>query len=258
MGLSLSFSVAAKNDSFIADAKRFQQILSNLVHNAIKFTPADGHVSVQVWQEAQMSVFQVTDSGIGIPESQKDLLFEKFKQLESPFQRRYSGTGLGLAMTKRLVELHGGSIHVESVVGKGSVFTVRLPVRKTDNAEARYEVPRTLGTNARRVLLLETEEDSAGIICDLLTADGYEVIWSVEVDQLLAQLSSLQPVMLIADLSLLSHNLEDIKSIQLSITALGAKVLALLSQPISQSSHIAHHDTLEKPIDPKALLEKLF
>ncbi|MEO1621833.1 MAG: ATP-binding protein [Cyanobacteria bacterium J06632_3] len=256
VGLSLSFSVAAKNDSFIADAKRFQQILSNLVHNAIKFTPADGHVSVQVWQEAQMSVFQVTDSGIGIPESQKDLLFEKFKQLESPFQRRYSGTGLGLAMTKRLVELHGGSIHVESVVGKGSVFTVRLPVRKTDNAEARYEVPRTLGTNARRVLLLETEEDSAGIICDLLTADGYEVIWSVEVDQLLAQLSSLQPVMLIADLSLLSHNLEDIKSIQLSITALGAKVLALLSQPISQSSHIAHHDTLEKPIDPKALLEK--
>ncbi|MEO0768287.1 MAG: ATP-binding protein [Cyanobacteria bacterium J06649_4] len=256
VSLSLSFSVAAEKDRFTADFKRLQQILSNLVHNAIKFTPAEGSVSVQVWREAQTCVFQVTDSGIGIPESQRDLLFEKFKQLESPFQRQYSGTGLGLAMTKRLVELHGGSIHVESVVGSGSSFTVRLPVREATMAEGRYQVPRTIGANTKRVLLVEVEEDSAGIICDLLTADGYEVIWLGEADQLLPQLSSLQPALLIADLSLLSHNLDDIKAIQLSITAMGAKVLALLGQPASQSSHIAHHDTLNKPIDPKMLLEK--
>ena len=74
---------------------------------------------------------------------------------------------------------------------------------------------------------------------------------------MLSQLESLQPAMLIADLSLLSHDLDEIKKVQLSITDLGTKVLALLGQPMSQSSHIAHHDTLDKPIDPKILLEKV-
>ncbi|MEL6262259.1 MAG: ATP-binding protein [Cyanobacteria bacterium J06626_6] len=255
--MSLLFEVQPSADSFSADAKRLEQILSNLVHNAIKFTPAGGKVTLRVWQEAQVTIFQVTDTGIGIPDSQRDQLFEKFKQLESPFQRQYSGTGLGLAMTKRLVELHGGSIQVESTVGKGSTFSVRLPGQAAGLANPRYRVPSTLSANDKRVLLVEREENSAAIVCDLLTADGYEVIWIVETDQLLAQLESLRPVMLAADLSLLSHDLEEIKSIQLSITAIGAKVLALLGQSGSPSSHIAHHDTLEKPIDPKLLLKKV-
>lgn len=255
--LTLTLNIGDESDLFRADAKRLEQILSNLIHNAIKFTPAAGCVSLNIWQEAQVTVFEINDTGIGIPESQRGLLFEKFKQLESPFQRQYSGTGLGLAMTKRLVELHGGSIHVDSTVGQGSTFTVRLPLQSAILSKVRYEVPSTLASRPNRILLFELEEDTAGIVCDLLTADGYEVIWLVESEQLLTQLSSLQPAMLIADLSLLSHNLDDIKSIQLSITAMGAKVLALLGQPVSHSSHIAHHDTLEKPIDPKCLLEKV-
>ena len=103
---------------------------------------------------------------------------------------------------------------------------------------------------------LRVEEDSAAIICDLLTADGYEVIWLVEPEKMLAQLEQLQPAMLIADLSLLSHDRDEIKAIQLTMTASDTKVLALLGQPVSESSHIAHHDTLDKPIDPKILLEK--
>ena len=255
--LSLLFEVIATDNSFSADAKRLEQILSNLVHNAIKFTPAGGKVTLRVRQEAQITIFQVKDTGIGIPDSQRDQLFEKFKQLESPFQRQYSGTGLGLAMTKRLVELHGGSIQVESRVGEGSTFSVRLPSQTVVLANPRYQMPSTLSANDKRVLLVEREENSAAIVCDLLTADGYEVIWLVETDQLLSQLESLRPVMLAADLSLLSHDLADVKSIQLSITAIGAKVLALVGQSGSPSSHIAHHDTLEKPIDPKLLLEKV-
>ncbi|MEL6456603.1 MAG: ATP-binding protein, partial [Cyanobacteria bacterium J06623_5] len=189
--MSLLFEVQPSADSFSADAKRLEQILSNLVHNAIKFTPAGGKVTLRVWQEAQVTIFQVTDTGIGIPDSQRDQLFEKFKQLESPFQRQYSGTGLGLAMTKRLVELHGGSIQVESTVGKGSTFSVRLPGQAAGLANPRYRVPSTLSANDKRVLLVEREENSAAIVCDLLTADGYEVIWIVETDQLLAQLESL-------------------------------------------------------------------
>ncbi|MEO0769221.1 MAG: ATP-binding protein [Cyanobacteria bacterium J06649_4] len=255
---SATLETAASAQPFRADAKRLSQILANLVRNAIKFTPAGGRVTLRIWQEAQTTVFQVQDTGIGIPESQKSLLFDTFKQLESPFQRQYPGTGLGLAMTKRLVELHGGLIQVDSVVGEGSSFTVRLPMQTAAHDSARYEVPTTtrLHHGHKRVLLLEKEEDSAAIICDLLTADGYEVIWLVEPEQTLAQLELLEPTILIADLSLLSHDLNEIKSIQLTITAIGAKVLALLGQPASQSSHIAHHDTLDKPLDPKKLLEK--
>ncbi len=255
--LSLQFDISLEENAFHADVRRLRQIISNLMHNAIKFTPAGGKVSLRVSREGQFGVFQVEDTGIGISESQRGLLFEKFKQLESPFQRQYSGTGLGLAMTKRLVELHGGMIQVRSIVGEGSVFSVRLPIQAPKIESDRYQVSLAMSDRSKRILLLEVQEDSAAIICDLLTADGYEVIWQEDVDKMLSQLESLRPAMLIADLSLLSHDLEEIKKIQLSITDVGTKVLALLGQPMSYSSHIAHHDTLEKPIDPKKLLDKV-
>ncbi len=255
--LSLVLEVTAQEDSFRADAKRLQQILANLIHNAIKFTPAGGQVTLRVRCEDQVGIFQVEDTGIGIPEAQQGLLFEKFKQLESPFQRQYSGTGLGLAMTKRLVDLHGGTIQIKSKVGKGSIFSVRLPAQLSQNVSTRYQVPTTLAAGSKRILLLESRENSAAIICDLLTADGYEVIWHPEAETILTQIESLQPAMLIADLSILSHNPSNLKDIQLAITSMGAKVLALLDKSDSESSHMAHHDTLSKPIDPKQLLEKV-
>ncbi|MGB5914589.1 MAG: ATP-binding protein, partial [Phormidesmis sp.] len=255
--LSLSLEVSAKEDSFCADAKRLRQILSNLIHNAIKFTPAGGQVVLRVRCEDQVGIFQVEDTGIGIPEAQQGMLFEKFKQLESPFQRQYSGTGLGLAMTKRLVELHGGTIQVKSKVDKGSLFSVRLPAQPSQSTSTRYQVPTTLAAGTKRILLLESQENSAAIICDLLTADGYEVIWHPESETILTQVESLRPAMLIADLSILSNNSSNLKDIQLAITAMGAKVIALLDKPSSESSHMAHHDTLSKPIDPKQLLKKV-
>ncbi len=256
--LTLTCSLSAEADVFQADANRLQQILSNLVHNALKFTPTDGEVNVRVWRESQVAVFQIKDTGIGIPESQQDLLFEKFKQLESPFQRQYSGTGLGLAMTKRLVELHGGSIQVDSQVGKGSTFTVRLPANAATRATPpRYQVPSTLEGHKERIILLETDDNNAAIACEMLTAAGYEVIWLINADQLAAQLELLQPVLLMADLSLLNPDFSNIKALQLSVTTLNTKVLALAKPPASVPSLMAHHDTLDKPIDPKLLLEKV-
>ncbi|MGD1900067.1 MAG: ATP-binding protein [Phormidesmis sp.] len=255
--LSVSFDLTPEQDSFRADTRRLQQIISNLVHNAIKFTPAGGRVTLRVRRDGDVGIFQIEDTGIGIPESQQDLLFEKFKQLESPFQRQYSGTGLGLAMTKRLVELHGGTIQVKSEVGHGSVFSVRLPIQSLKRSHHRYEVPPTLSANRKRVLLLEKKENSAAIICDLLTADGYEVIWQVEVDQIISQLESLQPAVLIADLSLLGDEIRGLREMQLMLTAIDAKVLALVAEPITESLHVAHHDTLSKPIDPKKLIKKI-
>lgn len=254
---SVDSKIAPDADTFRADASRLQQIIANLLHNAIKFTPAGGQVTLRGWREPQTAVFQIEDTGIGIPESQKDVLFETFKQLESPFQRQYSGTGLGLAMTKRLVELHSGSIQVDSQVGQGSTFTVRLPVQVRPRVPSRYQVPATIGDAAERVVLLETDADNAAIVCETLTAAGYEVIWLVEPGRLAAQLDVLRPVMLIADLALLGADLDKIKAIQLSVAALNTKVLALTAKKVSVRSPVAHHDILRKPTTPKTLLKKV-
>ena len=128
VNLKLDLKFEPLCDRFAADRQRVQQILWNLLSNAVKFTPAGGQVILRIWMENNHAVFQVEDTGIGIPEQQLPLLFEKFQQLNSPYCRLYEGTGMGLALTKHLVELHRGRIEVESTVGVGSSFTVWLPI----------------------------------------------------------------------------------------------------------------------------------
>ncbi|WP_341526367.1 GAF domain-containing sensor histidine kinase [Nostoc sp. UHCC 0302] len=125
--LRLDLQINPQRDRFTADAERVEQIILNLLTNAVKFTPEGGNVILRLWVEDDTAVFQVEDTGIGIPEEQLPLLFEKFQQLDTPYRRRYEGTGLGLALTKQLVELHRGRIEVESTVGIGSIFTVWIP-----------------------------------------------------------------------------------------------------------------------------------
>ncbi|NET71636.1 MAG: GAF domain-containing sensor histidine kinase [Sphaerospermopsis sp. SIO1G2] len=125
--LQLDLQINPSNDIFSADVGRVEQILWNLLNNAIKFTPEDGKVTLRLWMEDNAAIFQVEDTGIGIPEEKLALLFEKFQQLDTPYRRRYEGTGVGLALAKQLVELHRGRIEVESTVGVGSIFTVWIP-----------------------------------------------------------------------------------------------------------------------------------
>ncbi|MBU7583802.1 MAG: GAF domain-containing sensor histidine kinase [Nostoc sp. TH1S01] len=129
VNLKLDLQIDPRRDRFSADAERIEQILWNLLTNAIKFTPEGGSVTLRIWVEDNTAVFQVEDTGIGISEEQLPLMFEKFQQLDTPYRRRYEGTGLGLALTKQLVELHRGRIEVESTVGIGSIFTVWIPAQ---------------------------------------------------------------------------------------------------------------------------------
>ncbi len=98
----------------------------NLLSNAVKFTDA-GTVSLKVNKNAGKINFSVIDSGIGITEADQATLFEPFRQLDSSFKRKYEGTGLGLALTRKLAQLHGGDITLTSILGHGSCFTVYLP-----------------------------------------------------------------------------------------------------------------------------------
>lgn len=111
-----------------ADTGKLKQMLLNLVSNAVKFTPNGGRVTIGVNRVDGAVEMSVADTGIGIAESDRGRLFEAFRQIDSPTASHQQGTGLGLALTKRYVELHGGEIRFVSEVGRGSTFTLRLPL----------------------------------------------------------------------------------------------------------------------------------
>jgi signal transduction histidine kinase len=113
-----------------ADPHKMVQMLLNLVSNAVKFTPEGGSVTIAVQRQAEIVEISVTDTGIGIAKSDLDRLFREFQQLDSGPGRHQEGTGLGLALTKRLAALHGGDVRVVSEPGKGSVFTLELPLEQ--------------------------------------------------------------------------------------------------------------------------------
>jgi PAS domain S-box-containing protein len=125
----VSISVAAELERVTLDQQKFKQVLYNLVSNGIKFTDDGGAVEISA-QPYNGGYFKlsVNDTGIGIKPEDLQRLFREFEQLESGTSRRYEGTGLGLALTRKIVELQGGSISVESKIGKGSVFSVVLPL----------------------------------------------------------------------------------------------------------------------------------
>ena len=124
-GLTLTIECPEDLPPVLADATRVQQVVVNLLHNAIKFTPSGGLVLVRADQEEQAVLFSVTDTGIGIATADLARIFERFYKVDR--SRATSGTGLGLAIARHLVEAHGGRIWAESEVGKGSTFYFTIP-----------------------------------------------------------------------------------------------------------------------------------
>ena len=159
---------------FIGDADRIRQVIANLASNAVKFTHT-GHVLVSVdvvvpdTGAAEVMV-AVSDTGIGIPESQLERLFDKFTQADASTTRRYGGTGLGLAISKSLVQLMGGTMGVESTVGEGSTFAFALPLRVDDRAEAG---PAPAGVLAgRRVLIVDDNDVNRRVVHEQISSWG--------------------------------------------------------------------------------------
>ncbi len=109
------------------DIGKIQQILSNLVSNAIKFTPQGGTVSLRGRPDKDVLVIEVEDTGVGIAEDEQELVFDKFRQTANPMTRDFSGTGLGLSIVRELIRILGGEVHLQSELGKGSMFTIKLP-----------------------------------------------------------------------------------------------------------------------------------
>jgi signal transduction histidine kinase len=128
-GIQLGLEVDAQLAEFSGDERKFKQIMLNLLSNAVKFTPDGGKVDVAAKKLNGNLEVAVRDTGIGIAPEDQAVVFEEFRQVGRDPMRKAEGTGLGLALTKRFVELHGGAIRLESTPGKGSTFPVSLPLR---------------------------------------------------------------------------------------------------------------------------------
>lgn len=128
-GIALSLKADKKIKTIQADERKLKQIIFNLLSNAVKFTLDGGKLGLEAKTNKKAVKITVWDTGIGIAPEDQERIFGEFQQVDSSFSRNYEGTGLGLALTKKLVELHGGKIWVESKLGKGSRFTFSIPIR---------------------------------------------------------------------------------------------------------------------------------
>src|SRR5439155_4293433 len=117
-----------------------QQILSNLLSNAIKFTPEGGRVLVKAEADPLHLILTVTDTGVGIAPEEQELVFEEFRQSGNPLTREHAGTGLGLSIVRELSKLLGGEVALQSELGRGSSFTVRLPLQLSDHSRLEFNL----------------------------------------------------------------------------------------------------------------------
>jgi signal transduction histidine kinase len=127
-GILLGQQVDPKLGEITADERKFKQILLNLLSNAVKFTPDNGRIDITARREENDIAVAVHDTGIGIAPEDQGAVFEEFRQVGRDYTSKHEGTGLGLALTKKFVELHGGRIWLESEPGKGSTFTFTIPI----------------------------------------------------------------------------------------------------------------------------------
>jgi PAS domain S-box-containing protein len=164
----------AESITVSADPTRLAQIITNMLENALKFTPPGGSVDVDVAREGEDAVLQVTDTGIGIAPETLSRIFELFAQGEQSIDRSAGGLGIGLSLSRRLVEMHGGTIVAASEgIGRGAQFTVRLPV-ETEQVSQAPSSP--AGPDpSRRVLIIEDNDDAREALRLLLESLGHEV-----------------------------------------------------------------------------------
>src|SRR5436305_9670547 len=122
------------------DVTKLQQILQNLLSNAIKFTPEGGRVLLKAEVDLRQVVLTVSDTGVGIAPEEQELVFEKFRQSGNPLTREHAGTGLGLSIVRELSKLLGGEVSLQSELGRGSTFTVRLPLQLSEEPRLEFDL----------------------------------------------------------------------------------------------------------------------
>jgi len=214
IALEMDLDPSARHGS--CDATRMQQVVWNLVSNAVKFTPRGGRIGVRIFRDRSRLQIEVSDNGEGIDPEFMPRIFDRFRQADGSSRRMVGGLGLGLSIVKHIVEAHGGTIEARSVVGEGSTFIVRLPVKAVagdededapeseavstgDGGATRFPPVRLDGL---RVLVVDDEPDARRLLVRLLEGVGATATAAGSAAQALDALTSFRPEVLVSDLGM--------------------------------------------------------
>ena len=204
-GHTLEVHVPEGSLQLVADATRLAQVVSNLLNNAAKYTPHGGHIELSVRREASRVAIAVSDTGVGIATEALPEVFEMFTQVGRNRDRSQGGLGIGLALVRRLVELHGGSVTVESPGnGGGSTFTVRLPLAEAPKEREGPDLPAggRDAAHARRVLVVDDNADAAESLAALLELSGHATRVANDGDEALRVAREFSPEIVFLDIGM--------------------------------------------------------
>jgi PAS domain S-box-containing protein len=238
--ITIETSFDSQAEPVLGDANRLQQVVWNLLSNAVKFTPKDGHISVALRSINSLIEISVSDSGDGISPEFLPYVFERFRQADARTTRMHGGLGLGLAIVRHLIELHGGTVSAQSEgEGQGAVFTLRLPVLGVGSKESgvnkkaalasRYAVvmerltiespPKLDGV---RVLIVDDDSDTRQMLDAVLSQCDAEVVMAESAAEALLEIGRRKPDVLVSDLGMPGQDgYELIKKIRVMETRLG-------------------------------------
>jgi signal transduction histidine kinase len=288
-GISVETKLPPHLPDLAIDERRIRQVLINLLNNAVKFTPEGGRITLEVSlppaQTHLMLRIAVIDTGIGIAPENIEKLFQPFIQIDSALNRQYTGTGLGLALVRRIVELHGGQVGLTSKVGVGSCFTIDLPVSQTSDEEQRKVgaippwLPQSTGAEEQRsrgagtrigiappsvaqesplILLAEDNEANISTISSYLTAKGYRLVLAKTGHEAIATAKSAQPDVILMDIQMPGMDgFEAMKQIRSNRTLADVPIVALTALAMAGDREkclaAGANDYLSKPVKLKQL-----
>ncbi|KYG70216.1 hypothetical protein AZI85_13785 [Bdellovibrio bacteriovorus] len=249
-----------------ADSVRLTQILWNILSNAVKFTPEHGRIEVRSRKDDQHLYVEITDSGVGIKPEFLPYIFDRFRQQDGSFTRKYGGLGLGLSIVKHLVDLHGGEVKIESEgEGKGTKVLLQFPLYHGQDAtpEAAAENFDVRELRGRRILVVEDEPDALRMIKLILKKYGVEVVAAENADQAQELLKQMKPDAIVSDIGLPGKNgIEFIRTVRGLETAdhhIPALALTAFTSKVTESRALdaGFEMYVPKPIETRKLVNAI-
>jgi PAS domain S-box-containing protein len=270
--LQILFTTDLQASVVRADARRLRQILVNLLSNAVKFTPAGGTVGLEVQVDAQRNIiqFEVWDTGIGIAPEAQARLFQPFVQIDSSLSRQYEGTGLGLVLVRRLVDLHGGSVSLESKPGLGSRFKVSLPWSPANEVGAEVAAPVESAASPAaasghlpaglRILVADDNPVFLKVTADVLRQQGAEVRLAANGLEATELARAWRPELILMDIQMpVMDGLEAIRHIRAQPGGQAAPIVALTALALKGDREACLDagatDYVAKPVSLETLLQ---
>jgi PAS domain S-box-containing protein len=265
-GLRLEWQPADPSVFVSGDPERLQQVISNLVSNAIKFTPRDGRVNIALTHDQHDARLTVSDTGIGISPEFLPNVFDAFRQAESTTTRQHGGLGLGLAISRRLIELHGGQVRAESGgPNQGASFTVTLPLLPPE-VDIRHEAMRrahfeTESLSGVKILIVDDDPDTREILSEILSGHGAEVAVASSVREAMAEITKSVPDVLVSDIAMPGEDgISLVRQLSQHIASRDHRIVTIavtgLSAPHQRLALEAGFEAcMNKPLEPARLID---